>query len=180
MDEKKRIRRNKEAIILLFSSDDKEVMRGLKMVRDHGDPSSIRPMLDVHRSTTSDAVRAEVEAILQSLKTESVVDTLVEALSSDDYVDQRAVILSGLWHSGLFPNEHVDTIVRVAIQGDFMTAIEATTVVENMEPPFEYEALEEASLSLQEYLDEEPGEDKTELIRSLQGIISGFQTAVDY
>jgi|GEM_PF-264953 len=179
MDEKKRDKKNKEAIINLFSSDDKIVMKGLKSIRNNGDASTIRPLLDVYQSASSDAVKREISDIFCCLKTEVVVDEMVAALEVEKYSDLQTLLLSGLWHSGLFPNEHIDTLSKVAIKGDFMTAVESVTVIENMEPPFQYEALEEASLSIAEYLDEDPQEDKTELIRSLQEIVMNFQSTVD-
>jgi hypothetical protein len=49
-----------------------------------------------------------------------------------------------------------------------------------MEAPFEMESLQEASLLVAEYLDEEPQDEKVELIRSLQEVLRNFESTVDF
>ena len=166
----------KKALIDIFDKDEAVALRGIEKLTDVGSPDVIKPLVEVHRGTESDSIKARIEALLNSLKAEGVVAPVVELLQDEDFKESRRVLLAGLWNSGLFPSEYMDVITASAIEGDFLCAIEAVTVVENMEPPFNADVVEEACFQVQIYLDQGIEEDKRDLLLSLQETLDSFRT----
>lgn len=166
----------KKALIDIFDKDETVALKGIEKLADVGSPEVIRPLVEVHRGTESDSIKARIEGLLNSLKAEGVVTPVIELLQDLEFKESRRVLLAGLWNSGLFPSDNMDVITGAAIEGDFLCAIEAVTVIENMEPPFNVDVVEEACFRVQIYLDQGIDEDKRELILSLQETLDSFRT----
>jgi hypothetical protein len=57
--------------------------------------------------------------------------------------------------------------VTIAIEGDFMEAMECLTIIESMEPPLPEDQLMDCLLSLKEYFSKNPTGEKVTLIKSI-------------
>ncbi len=69
------------------------------------------------------------------------------------------------------PAANIDVFTRIAVDGDYMEALEALTVIENLEGPFEEHTVLESLLKLKTYLDEDVDEEKKTLISTIQQIV---------
>ncbi len=117
----------------LESKDERKVIAALKRIPHEGSSEMIPQMLNLVKSGPSDDVRVLLEKILFSLKDTACVPPLIEALQNPDYKDVRFIIIGAFWQSGLDVSEHLSIIVEAATTGDYMTAVEALSVIENTE-----------------------------------------------
>jgi hypothetical protein len=177
--EKKESKRLKEAMLKVYAADKPTIIKGLKSLRDVGTAGVIHPLLDVHKDAEDEDVRKEIEDILANLKLEAAIHPLVEALEEERFSEQRGLILSSLWNSGFYPSEHLELITKAAIDGDYLCAVEAITVIENMEGPFQFDSVEEASLLVDEFLSEGIEDPKVLLIESLRDLLLDFRADMD-
>lgn len=179
MEDKKQSKKLKDALLQLFSADMAQAMKGLKTISEYGDASTIKPMLDVYMLSQEEEFRGEISYILMNLKTESAIEPLIEALEDETYAEEQGLILAALWSSGFFPSEHLDKITKAAIEGDYMCAVEAITVIENMEGPFQFDAIEEATLLVDQFLSEDSADPKIALIESLRDLLVDFRANME-
>ena len=169
----------KEAMVALFSADTATAMKGLNKIKEIGNGTVIHPLLDVYMESEDAVFQMEIREILTNLKSETAIEPLVEALEIEKYKSERGLILASLWSSGFYPSEAIDKITRAAVEGDYMCAVEALTVVENMEGPFQYESLEEATAIAEEYLGENPDDPIVALIESLYDLLLDYRANME-
>jgi hypothetical protein len=72
-----------------------------------------------------------------------------------------------MWNSGVNVPGELPLLIRVGLSGDYMRTLEAFTLIESMEGPFEEELVLEAILAVRKFLETEPEGDKRELVSSL-------------
>jgi len=159
----------------LFSTKSDTVREALDKVPSQGNARMVIPLLKTYKSWDHEAdIQEKIVGILGQIKTESAIPELVEALEDPEFDNERALILSSFWHAGLFPINDVDVLVRHAIRGDFFVALEALTVIENIDAPLETEMLQDAIFDIDEFLDEHPDAPHAELLNQLKEVITTF------
>ncbi|MBX7094255.1 MAG: hypothetical protein K1X56_06000 [Flavobacteriales bacterium] len=152
----------------LNSGDQHTVLESIKKIKSLGDASYIFPLLDKWFSSHGE-VEQELTELLYTLKDKKVNEVLVDALDEKRFIPQRAKIMTIFWNAGLEPKEFLSTFIRIALEGDFMTALECLTLIENMEPPFPEEELMDGLIQLKEYF-AKPGIDQEEKYTLIQTI----------
>lgn len=151
----------------LFSTKEDKVMAALEKIPEEGTPEFVIPLLRTFKAwPQSTAVRAKVTFILYHLKSPEVMPELMKALEEPDLEGQKAFILSVFWNSGHIPSD-IAVLVRHALKGGYMTALEVMTLLEQMEDTADAEEAREASLDVQEYLDEHPNAEHSQMLAEM-------------
>ncbi|MGB1031798.1 MAG: hypothetical protein ACPGWM_04250 [Flavobacteriales bacterium] len=144
-DNKKKV---KETILKdLFSSDEKLVIRAIDRTKKHADESFIEPLLLVYKGG-SQAVRNKVDEILCALKTSAAEEPLALALGDERFDEMHEDILRFLWSSGFEPVGHLPLITNRMISGDYMTAVEGMTLIEQISGHIDDDLLMESMMDL--------------------------------
>ena len=164
MAESKTGNRVKNIIADLSSLDEKKVFTALKQVRKHGKREAIIPLIDLLCSTTNEEVKNEIAAILFDLKDQSVVEDLIIALEDEKYTDEKSTLISIFWQSSLDSSEHITTIVKQAITGNYIIGIEVLSVIDNYDATFQETEIEDLKFDLDEAILSEDSEKKNLLI----------------
>ncbi len=86
-------------------------------------------------------------------------------------------MLFAIWSSNLDACDHIPVIVNVACKSDFMVALEALTLIENLEGPFNEEDLMEGMIHINEYMSG-PLDDKEGLIKSISETLMLFEEQI--
>lgn len=159
----------------LFSSDEKKVLKSLEKVKKKGDHTFIEPLFLLATTHENQDIQNEATNLLQSLKISKAEGELFRLMQEEDYYDQRALLLSYLWNSGFFPTDRILVLTNYLLEGDFLTALESLTVIENMESPFDEEQLTEALGLTKTYLLKNPNAETNDLVISLFEVLSRFQ-----
>jgi hypothetical protein len=130
MTETKLGSRLKNIINDLLSTDEKIVLTALKQVRKHGKREAITPLIELLHSTTNEDIKNDIASILYDLKDQTVVEELIFALEDDKYKEEKATLVSIFWQSSLDSSEHITPIVKQAISGDYIVAVELLIVID--------------------------------------------------
>jgi HEAT repeat protein len=172
-----KIKKKDEAMLAgLFSTKADEVLAALNDIHERGNVNMIEPLLKTIIDWPGDAaIERKAKTILGELKTEAAIEVLIQALDNDVYVSQKAFILSIFWHAGLYPVDHVDTLVRHAIKGDFYVALESLTILENMDSEIDPDVLQHALIDIDEFLDQHPDAEHNGIIKSLKQLLTEKQ-----
>jgi HEAT repeat protein len=156
----------------LKMSDDLLVLKAIKKIRKSGSEKLIQPLVELLHDTDSDTVKQEIIQLFYDLKDSKSIPVLLDALDSEKGIPNRAILMSVFWQAGMNPSEEVDVFVRIAIEGDYMQALEALTVIENLEGPFKEETILESLLNLKSYFSNEKDDPKRPLILTIAEILN--------
>ncbi len=163
-----------ETVSQLFSTSDSKVLKAIEDLREIGDENTLQPMLDLLISTNSEPIREEIFRCLNELKSQKSLPILIKALQNERFAIYQSELLQSLWESGLNCKAYFPLFIELAIKEDFMVALEATTVVEAMNPPYNDKELDEAINQLETSLILEDTM-KADLLKSLAELIKNMK-----
>lgn len=158
----------------LLSKDIKVVLKALKDVSEHGNPSVMPALLKATFLNGDQEARDAGLFILFNLKDNNCVDALFEALNDENYMEFHNLIAASIWEAGLNVDDRLIELVEMAVKHDYVTAIEIITIIENIETGFPYEEVTDASLTINEFIEDSEDENKNALLISLAETINGM------
>lgn len=153
----------------LKSEDEVIILKALVRVRDKGKTEILEHLFDLFEKTESEKVKTEVKKILADIKDSYALEVIIEKLKTGSD-SLKEVLLYALWNSNLNAVDYIPEIIDTAKNGNYMIALEALTVLENLDGPFSNEKLTEAQFILNEYFSEGVDEKET-LMRSILDVI---------
>jgi len=91
------------------------------------------------------------EEALLTLKREKAGDLLIHAIENPKSKEVKAIIVAACWESEINFSNNLPFFVELVMNGDYLVSLEAMTVIENMEGPFEDNSLPEAIKTLKKF-----------------------------
>lgn len=138
---------------LLQSTKPAEVKQGIAALSTNGNEQTIDVLLDLMMLHNDDPELLELfSAPLREIKHKKASVRLLERLSDENFNPIRRQMISGAWNSGLNMDAHIHILASIAIKGDYETAIECMTAIDQMVLPVDEASLSEAQLILGEWL----------------------------
>ena len=128
----------------LTSKDTKTVIQGLEQIKEQGEAELIPDLIQVLESTEIEKIHDKVLEILNTLKTQSAAEAVLDAFEQAQNADTRNSVLASCWKNGLDYSKYFDTLIHIFIHNDFTTALEAFTVIENATQNISDESLDNA------------------------------------
>lgn len=157
--EKSRQKKLKKITEKLQSDDNKAIVSALKEVKEHGDASIIPFLIDLFLNNQNQEVQDELQKVFFGLNDQDAVKPILNAAEQNIESYQRSFLLSAIWEAGLSIDEHLDQLTNIALKSDYMSMLEAVTIVENMKRPDEDEPLKRNIVKVKEYLLDNPEQD---------------------
>lgn len=178
--EEKEALKVKQLLIQLNTGDSAQQIKALKSLQVHGQPKIIEALVRKLDGEVEEKVEKEIVEFLCSLKDTGVVPFMMKIIKDNEYPNQRQKLLNTIWNSKVDYSEHLQEFVNIAVNGDFMDALEAITIIENLEGPFEEEQILESQLHLTQYIENGKTQDEqkayliSEITLKLQEIERGL------
>ncbi|MFD1552237.1 hypothetical protein DNU06_11615 [Putridiphycobacter roseus] len=144
----------------LNDSEPKEVIKAIEALKLHGNEMIIEPLVKLHVSTSNNAIKSEIETLLNTIKSTKVPPYVIACLQNKEYQSAHQILLSSIWNSNLDYTPYLEDIVNTAIAGDLMEAMECITIFENLEAELDEEKIMPPLIALNKYLNE-PGLETT-------------------
>ena len=157
----------------LSSSNDSVIKKALIKTRDKGNEQLIEPLIDLYSSTENLKIKEEIKSIFSELKNKDILEFLLPQLSKGSN-DVKELILFSIWSSGIDMTDHIPELIEASCSGNYMVILEALTVLENLEGPFNEDDLFQANTLLQQQLYESEDSKEKELIKSMYEIVLEF------
>lgn len=177
-DKEKQDKLIQDLIIDLNSTDSKTLASALKRVRAKGNEAVIPSLYNIVATVEDPEIKEESKKIILELKTTEAIPLLLEQLNNES-AELRELTLSAFWQTGFNAFEHIDKFVLAAIKGTFMEAIEAYTIIDNLEGPFIEEPIIEAQLLLKKYFSEnQKSDEKYELMKSMALALDNYEQSI--
>lgn len=156
----------------LLSGKETIVLDAIKKIRAEGNRELIPDLVRLWLKEEG-AIKTELTNLLYELKDNTVTEALIELLDEKEFIPAREQILTIFWNAGLDTREHLSTLVRIALQGNYMQTLEVLTIIENLDPPFPEEEIMDALIQLKSYFanPEAEKEEKFKLLQTITTII---------
>jgi hypothetical protein len=122
-----------EIIADLSSRNERQIIGALKRIPHEGSPLMMEALFNLYAQSPSKEVVILLEKVVHNLKDAACIMPMLDMLEHSKYAKIHAPILASFWQSGLDVSEHLEALINVAIGGDFLTVMEALTVIENLE-----------------------------------------------
>ena len=153
------------------ATDPKVVIEAIKKNRQVGNGKTFKALLGVLKNTDEPLVETEIIQFLFDLKDEDSVPVLIKAIQDAEMSYYHSFLVSSFWQSAIDGSDYLNVFIEVAIKGEYMTALEALTVVENFDAAFSQSDLQEYEADIIEAIEQEQNEDKKALLVSLGDVI---------
>ena len=157
----------------LSSSNDSVITKALTKTRAKGNEQLIDPLIELYTKTENQKIKEEIKKIFSELKNKDILDFLLPQLSEGSN-EVKELILFSIWSSGIDMTDHIPELIEASCSGNYMVILEALTVLENLEGPFNEDDLFQANTLLQQYLYESEDSKEKELIKSMYDIVLEF------
>ena len=161
------------------TGDEKKIIDGLKALKVNGDDNVITPIIDVWNKGVSPLAEQEIITFIGDIKSTSSVQSIMDILLDEEYNKIHLSLLSTIWNSKVDYSEYIVDFVSLAVQYDFLVALECLTVIENMEGPFEEHHILDAEIILREFA-EKHNEEKAEEEKKVQMILEISKLVKDF
>ena len=154
----------------LSSSNDSVITKALTKTRAKGNEQLIDPLIELYTETENQKIKEEIKNIFSELKNKDILDFLLPQLSEGSN-EVKELIFFSIWSSGIDMTDHIPELIEASCSGNYMVILEALTVLENLEGPFNEDDLFQANTLLQQYLYELEDSKEKELIKSMYDIV---------
>jgi hypothetical protein len=144
MEEKKKPRLDPVFIKDLRSGDEKTVLKALMNLRSAGSIYYIPELLALLNTTSSEAVERELVRFISDIRDPAAIPFILEGLKDPGLAGARGNIVSACWQSGHDFSAETGLFVKLFLEGDYRTALESFTVIEELILDLDPEAIEKA------------------------------------
>lgn len=124
---------NKQDILKQLGSSDMNVVRNaIEQIKQEGDSSILPDLLDILLHSQDTPVITNLTALLSDVKSSDFKTILMDKLINATNDTRKANLLRICWESAIDFSEYLDVFVDMLMNADFITALEASTVIENL------------------------------------------------
>jgi len=142
----------KTALELILTDENTNVSKGLSDLERVADISVIEIVVAAAVASEHRQVKKEIFEFLSNVIDPQAKDLFLKFIQEEKYGAVRQELLTVIWNSKLDYSSFLAEFVEIAIEGNFMIALECLTILENLAGPFEEHQLLEAQLHLKEYI----------------------------
>ncbi len=114
----------------LWSEEEKIVLKTLRKIRGAGNIGYIPELLKLLHKTANELLRKELVLFIADIRDPRVIPFILAGLKDPGLKDARGSIISACWQSGLDYSQDLGLFVKLFFEGDYVTALEAFTVIE--------------------------------------------------
>jgi HEAT repeat protein len=116
-------------------------------------------------------VEAAIIEFLYDLKDEDSIPVLIDAIQDEEFSFYQSFLVATFWQAAIDGSDYLNLFVKTAIKGEYMTSLEALTVIENFDSAFPQDELSELESDLIEAAEEVQDEDKKALLVSMADVV---------
>lgn len=127
--------KNLNDIILknLYSNTELLVLKAIDEISENGNSDYLPALIDILNSHKSDTVKNNIIKILSEVKQTNAVPIIINAIENPKLSNIKETLVRVCWENGLDYTNYFSTFIDLLINGDYMTAFEAYTVIDSTE-----------------------------------------------
>ena len=121
----------KELADILSKDNNIVIAQAIELLRQEKPIEGAIGLLTAFYNKTDDfSIRKSIAGFMNDLKDQSACKEVIEQIRKKWKSDTTSMLVSSCWQSGLNYSEYSIDLVRIFLEGDYVTAIECLTVIE--------------------------------------------------
>ena len=164
--------KHNEMIVSLQSNDPKIVNKALLDIRKLGNSSLLPQLIEIFVTTKNEQVQLGLKSVFNQLKESQAIDHLMTALKNSSYKNHHQIFAAAIWESGLDASSHLQSLVEIAMDTDYLTCLDILTIIENIEEGLSESDIENTIAALSEQLQWKKSENDP-LLASIIHVLQG-------
>jgi hypothetical protein len=118
----------------LESPDPEEAIQALYEIRNSGSIKMLPVLFQMIRKETPLIIRTEILNLLGEIKSQDAVPAIAASLQNPDFGENLPDFVAACWQSGLDFSNYLQVFAKLFVQSDYLTSLEAFTVLEESFP----------------------------------------------
>jgi hypothetical protein len=160
-----------EWIAQLKSENPADMLTAIREIRHHGNIKMLPYLFSLMLPSTHEIIRKSIVLLISEIKVQEAVPVIVGELEKGGLGNEIIALVAACWQSGLDFSQHLPAFIKIFARGDYQTAIEAFSVIEesiiNASPDIQKECLK-----MLDSVAGEVSEEKYPLFRELVKVVS--------
>ena len=165
----------KEWIKNIESNASSLIMKTIKEIKQDGNIKMLPHLFNLIQPSTHESIRRNIVQLISEIKVQGAVPLIVRALESRDLGEDFTPLIAACWQSGLDFSKYLPVFIKIFVAGDYQTAIESFSVIEESIPLASADIQAEC-ITLLDKLASQVTEDKYPFFRELMKVISSRHT----
>lgn len=182
MAENKTQKNKLNQLVLDLRSDSLSKITGaITEIAKYGDVSIIPILLFVLKNNQDIGIQKQIKELLSDIQISEATEVFIEELKKEENPNDIKIILGILWNSKLDFSYYLADFVEIAMDGDYLIALDCLTVIENMVGPFSESQLLEAQLYLKEFAENNAHSDdrKNQIVSEIAIFVKDQNEGID-
>ena len=159
-----------------LKSGDKKIIRArIKELKNAGNASLLSLILDLFMTDPGEEIRQDILGLLANLRDQQSAAVIAACIDNNPRSLNLAELIASCWQSRLDYSAHLETFTGSFISGDYRTAIESFTVIEESLWKSSSESIDQCKILLTERVSE-ISEEKMPLYRERIDVLNTQRT----
>jgi hypothetical protein len=154
----------------LYANDSTKINHALDEIKQNGNSNYIPLLIDLLHKNEDQVIVDKILKILSEIKHTDAVPELIKAIENEKYASIQEMLVRICWENGLDFTNHFSTFIDILINGDYMTAFEAFTVIENSKGEISSTSADEYISTLSERINDVPADRATLINHTIEFI----------
>jgi hypothetical protein len=120
----------KSWISQLESNNPASVMIAIKEIRHHGNMRMLPYLFRLMKPSTHSAIRESILMLISEIKTQEAAPVITGLLEQAERKGDFTRLVAACWQSALDFSAHLPVFIRIFVEGDYQTSVEAFSVIE--------------------------------------------------
>jgi hypothetical protein len=116
----------------LKSKNPEIVIQAIEEISEKGNSSQFTELMELLHKTDIQDIKKRILKLFSELKSTDTIPLMIDALQNNKYAEELKELLTCCWQNGLNYSSYLPLFVDLVINGEFLIAFEAFTVIENM------------------------------------------------
>jgi hypothetical protein len=170
-----------QLVLDLKSDSTSKITAAVTEIANIGDISIIPVLVLVLKNNQDLSIQKQVKELLADIQLSQATEMFMEELKKEEEPDDIKKLLGVFWNSKLDFSDYLADFVEVAIDGDYLIALDCLTVIENMAGPFSESQLLEAQLHLKEFAENKNQSDdrKNQIVSEIALFVKDQNEGID-
>ena len=163
---------SKEQIKLISELSDSDLFNRMHDFRHTKSAEVVKTLLTRWSLSKDDQLNEALLVLFKDLREQEDLPLILNALENESNLEKKNQLISILWLSALDASEHLLDLVNVALNGDYMTVVEVSTVIESFDIEFSEDEVMECMYQIDEKLLDVSDEDFTAMLINMKEVIN--------
>jgi len=133
----------KDIFANLRSGNPEIVIQSIEEIKEQGTAAHFPYLINLLHETSNPEIKKMIITLFGELKSTSTVPLLMDAIQDVEYKEELKELVSCCWQNGMNYSPYLSVFVDLVISQDFPVALEALTVIENMDGKIDQKIIEQ-------------------------------------